>query len=235
MPAEWFHYQVIVDNLGYLLVGRLSDGQPGGLLLTVAMALAAGGLAIVLGFALALCYWFSPGPVRRVLWLLGEVVRGIPQLLLIFWLYFLLPMLLGGGAPDALSVVAALGLFNGVAVMVGLLAGLAALPRGQHEAAEAAGFGRWQSLRWVLLPQVLVQMLPSFVNLLVALIKDTSLAFVVNVPELTMLASQVNNREQVYPLEIFLFAGALYFVLCTLLSTGAARLESRLARHRNPA
>jgi polar amino acid transport system permease protein len=68
------------------------------------------------------------------------------------------------------------------------------------------------------------------VNLFVALIKDTSLAFVVSVPELTMISTQINNREQIYPMEIFLFAGALYFILCSALSLGATRLEWVLNR-----
>jgi len=228
MLAHWFYYPVILDNLSYLLLGRLADGQPGGLLLTVLIALASGAIAIVAGFLLALLSFMAPRWLQRCLWLLGEVVRGIPLLLLIFWLYFLLPMLLGKGAPDTLSVIAALALFNAVTVMVSVLAGLAALPSGQSEAAYATGFSRWQALRWVLLPQALSHMLPSFVNLFVALIKDTSLAFIVSVPELTLLSSQINNREQIYPLEIFIFAGVLYFILCSVLSLGAARLEERL-------
>jgi len=65
---------------------------------------------------------------------------------------------------------------------------------------------------------------PSFVSLFASLIKDTSLAFILNVPELTMVASQVNNRTQLYPSEIFLFTGALYFVLCSGLSWAGQRL-----------
>ena len=232
MLTKLFYYPVIHENLGYILVGNLSQGEPGGLLLTVLLAVSSGLIAIVLGFGLALIHWFAPRWLQRGLWLLSEVVRGIPLLLLIFWLYFLLPMWLGRSAPDAVSVVAALSLFNAVTVMISILAGLHALPAGQREAAQASGFSRWQTLRLVLLPQALSHMLPSFVNLFVALIKDTSLAFIVSVPELTMISSQVNNREQVYPLEIFLFAGFLYFVLCSVLSLGAAQLERQLRRNK---
>jgi polar amino acid transport system permease protein len=230
MLSHWFYYPVILNNLGYLLVGNLEQGQVGGLLLTVLIALSSGVLSVLFGSVLALSYWLGPRGLQRALWLAGEVVRGIPLLLLIFWLYFLLPMLLGRGAPDTLSVIAALSLFNAVTVMVIILSGLNALPVGQNEAAQASGFSRWQTLRWVLLPQALGHMLPSFVNLFVALIKDTSLAFIVSVPELTMLSAQVNNREQIYPMELFLFAGFLYFVLCCSLSHGATRLEQRLNR-----
>ena len=210
------------------MVGRLAQGQPSGLLLTVLMAYGAAVLAVALGLLLALLHWFSPGYVQRLLWLAGEVVHGIPLLLLIFCLSFLLPVLLGKRAPDTLPVVAALVIFNAVTVMVSLLAGLQGLPRGQHEAA-AAGFSRWQTLRWILLPQVLGQMLPSFVHLFIALIKDASRAFVVSVPELTMLSSEGNNCEQIYPLEIFLFAGLRYFLLCACLSLAAFGLEGCLA------
>lgn len=68
-------------------------------------------------------------------------------------------------------------------------------------------------------------MLPSFVNQWLTLIKDTSLAFIVGVPELTMVSGQVNNREQVYPLQIYLFTAILYFLLCAGLSTLARQSE----------
>ncbi len=219
---------VIVDNLDYLLWGRLREGQPGGLLLTVVLAVCSGALALVSGLALGIACWLGPRWLGRVLWLAGELVRGIPLLLLMFWLFFLTPLLLGQGIAGWISVVLALALFNAFSVMQTLRSALEGLPKGQAEAALAAGFSPWQSLRWVLLPQVLRQIVPSLVNLLVALIKDTSLAFVVSVPELTMLSSQVNNREQVYPLQIFLFAGLAYFALCSLLSGVAGRLERRL-------
>ena len=81
-------------------------------------------------------------------------------------------------------------------------------------------------LRWVLLPQALRNLTPSFVGLFVSLIKDTSLAFILNVPELTTVAGQINNRTQLYPSEIFLFTAALYFLLCG----GVARLGERWRR-----
>jgi len=220
---------VIIDNLDYLLWGRLQEGQAGGLLLTVLLALSATVLALLAGLALGIASWLGPRWLGRTLWLTGELVRGIPLLLLIFWLFFLVPLLCGQGISGWISVVLALALFNAFSVMQTLHSALEGLPKGQAEAALAAGFSPWQSLRWVLLPQVLRQIVPSLVNLLVALIKDTSLAFVVSVPELTMLSSQVNNREQIYPLQIFLFAGLAYFVLCSLLSGLASRLERRIA------
>ncbi|MGV8698466.1 ABC transporter permease subunit, partial [Pseudomonas aeruginosa] len=75
----------------------------------------------------------------------------------------------------------------------------------------------WQVLRLVILPQALPVMLPSFLNQWVSLIKDTSLAYVIGVGELSFVATQVSNRVMVHPTEIFLFVALLYFLLCTSL------------------
>ncbi len=223
--GEFFNWAVIADNLVYILIGKAADGQPGGLLLTVIISLESALVALILGFMLALISWFSPNWLQRTITLITDLIRGVPLLLLIFWFYFLLPVLFGSGAPDILSVVAALGLFSAVSVMHSLLSGLKALPKGQNEAARASGFSAFQTFCWVLLPQVLPMMLPSLVNLFVALIKDTSLAFIVSVPELTLLTNQVNNRTMVYPMELFLLAGFLYFLLCSSLTGFAHWLD----------
>ncbi len=94
---------------------------------------------------------------------------------------------------------------------------------GQSEAGLASGFSQWQVLRLLLLPQAWPNLLPSYLGLLIALLKDTSLAFIVNVPELTTVAGQVNNRVQIYPAEIFLFIGLIYYLLCATLAALAGK------------
>ena len=66
----------------------------------------------------------------------------------------------------------------------------------------------------ILLPQVLRNVLPSLTGIFIGLLKDTSLAFIVNVPELTTVAGQVNSRVQIYPAAIFIFTGLVYYLLC---------------------
>ncbi|MEL5952882.1 amino acid ABC transporter permease, partial [Klebsiella pneumoniae] len=78
----------------------------------------------------------------------------------------------------------------------------------------AQGFSPVQALRGILLPQVLRHVLPSLTGICIGLLKDTSLAFIVNVPELTTVAGQVNSREQIYPAAIFIFTGLVYYLLC---------------------
>ena len=213
-------FSVIWPNLDYLLWGRLAEGEPGGLLLTVIMAFIAGVLALMTGVVLAAVAWRYPGPGRRALFLWADVIRGIPLIFVIFWVYFLVPALFGGDMPEAASVILALAWFTSAAVMYSTLSALEALSRGQREAGMASGLSEGEVLRWILLPQALRNLVPSYLGLFISLIKDTSLAFIVNVPELTTVSSQVNNRTQIYPAEIFLFAAFLYFLLCSGLTLG---------------
>ena len=182
---------VIADNLDYLLWGRLAEGQPGGVALTLLMAIGATALALPGGILLACAAWRYGGAVRRLLFLWAEIIRGIP-----------------------------------------LIFGLRALPGGQHEAALTQGFTPGQTLRLILLPQALRNVQPSLVGIFIGLLKDTSLAFIVNVPELTTVAGQVNNRVQIYPLAIFVFTGAVYYLLCCALSQLASRRFTRRSADR---
>ncbi|NMP25599.1 ABC transporter permease subunit [Rahnella sp. SAP-1] len=213
-----FDYSVLHDNFTYLLWGRVAEGEPGGVLLTVIMALSSGAIALVLGVIMAAIAWRFTGWPRRILFLWAAFIRGIPLIFVIFWLYFLLPVVFGAAIPGTMTVIAALAWFTSAAVMHSTLAGLEALPKGQTEAGIASGFSQIKIICFILLPQAWPNLLPSWLGLFISLIKDTSLAFIVNVPELTTLAGQVNNRVQIYPAEIFLFIGLVYYLLCAALA-----------------
>lgn len=229
MPPE---LDVVWSNLDHFLIGRISQGEIGGLFATVLMSIAAGVLALVVGAGLAILAWVEPGPIRRILFFWADLIRGVPLIFVIFWLFFLLPALLGREVPSPVSVIVALAWFSSAAVMYSLFSGLQALPKGQTEAGRADGLSEWKILTRVLLPQALRNLIPSAVALLVSLIKDTSLAVIVNVPELTTAATQINNTSFVYPAEIFLFTGLLYYVLCTGLSRTSSLIERAVDRRR---
>lgn len=214
---------VIADNLDYLLWGRLAEGQPGGVALTLLMAIGATLLALPGGIALAGLAWRYGGLTRRLLFLWAEIIRGIPLIFVIFWLWYLLPMLTGGDLPGAVTVTLALAWFTAASYCP---FGSDCSPASTEcitEAALTQGFAPGQTLRLVLLPQALRNVQPSLVGIFIGLLKDTSLAFIVNVPELTTVAGQVNNRVQIYPLAIFVFTGAVYYLLCCGLSLLASR------------
>ena len=103
------------------------------------------------------------------------------------------------------------------------------IPKGQVEAALSTGLKHWQAMLYIVLPQGMRNMIPSFVNQFVSLIKDTSLAFIVGVSELTHVGTQINNRTMSYPTEIFIFIAAVYFVLCFSFTSFSRWLETRLS------
>lgn len=184
---------------------------------------------VLLGAAL-LALAIASRRLRSVLLLVLGLLRAVPILLLIFWIYFLLPVLFGIDVPGVATVAVVLSLVGGAYLAHAVHAGILSLPRGQWQAAQALGLGRWQALRQVVLPQTLPVMVPSFVNQWVALVKDSSLAYVIGVGELSFVATQVNSRLMVHPLEIFAFVALVYFVLCTALELLANRAARRWQR-----
>lgn len=220
-------FSVISDNLSYLLLGAYPDGPLGGAALTLLLASLSGLASAVLGLVLGVALAVLPGKPRLLLVALLGFFRAIPVLMLIFWTYFLLPIVFHVDVPALATVVCALSLIGGAYLAHSVYAGIHSLPAGQWAAARALGLRPWQVLRLVILPQALPVMLPSFLNQWVSLIKDTSLAYVIGVGELSFVATQVSNRVMVHPTEIFLFVALLYFLLCTSLDLAAAFLARR--------
>src|SRR5471030_92987 len=108
-----FDWSVLQDNFTYMLWGRLADG----VLLTLIMAVSAGVLALLLGVAMAALAWRFGGWTRKMLFVWASFIRGIPLIFVIFWLYFLLPVVFGGSIPGPLTVIVALAWFTSAAVM----------------------------------------------------------------------------------------------------------------------
>ena len=223
------NFAALADDWLYLLVGTFPEGPPGGALLTVILSATSGVASAVLGLVLGIALVMSQGWPARLLQTLLGFLRAIPVLMLIFWIYFLLPMLFCMDVPGTVSVVCALSLIGGAYLAHGVAAGIRAVPQGQWDAGSALGMNRWLVLRWLVLPQALTAMLPSFVNQWVTLIKDSSLAYIVGVAELSFLSTQVNARLMVNPAEVFLFVGGIYWALCSALNllTWAVSLRQR--------
>ncbi|MCG8708537.1 amino acid ABC transporter permease [Brenneria sp. 4F2] len=225
-------FTIIYDNVGYLMWGTFPDGPLGGAALTLTISLLAGIASAALGIIMGVGLAMSRGWCAAALATLLGFFRAIPVIMLIFWTYFLLPILFGVEIPEITTVVCALALIASAYLAHGVKAGIAAIGRGQWQAGLSLGFGRWQVLWHIVLPQALRMMVPSFINQWISLIKDTSLAYIVGVGELTFLATQVNNRSMVYPMEVFLFVALVYFVFCLSLELLANRVNQRFRRRR---
>jgi polar amino acid transport system permease protein len=222
-------FSVIKDNLTYFLIGRYPHGPLGGVALTLLLAVVSLALSLFGGLLLGLASVSRRRAIRWVSLTFINAVRGLPLLMVIFWTYFLWPALLGHPTAESQTVVLSLTVFTSAYMSQIVRAGIAAVPRGQTEAAVATGLSPRQAMWRVVLPQALRSMIPSFVNQFVSMIKDTSLAFIVGVDELTHVATQVNNRTLVHPTEIFLFIAVVYFAICYAFTTLSRWLERRLA------
>jgi polar amino acid transport system permease protein len=222
-------FSVIWDNLSYFFIGRYPKGTLGGVGLTLYLAVVSLALSFIGGLVLGL---LSVSRNRLLRWgsmTVIQTIRGMPLLMVIFWMFFLLPAMLGGGMTAAWTIIVALTLFTSAYMSEIVRAGITGIPKGQMEAAISTGLSHGQAMFYIILPQALRNMIPSFVNQFVSMIKDTSLAFIVGVTELTQIATQINNRTMLYPTEIFIFIAVIYFIMCFAFTELSRWLERRLA------
>jgi len=222
-------FSVIAQNITHFLIGRYPSGPLGGVALTLYLAVVALILSFIGGLILGLMCVARTRLIRYPTLAVVNAIRGVPLLMVIFWMYFLLPAVLGYKTPESWTVIAALTIFTSAYMSQIVQAGIEGIPRGQMEAALSTGLFPRQAMLYIILPQALRNMIPSFVNQFVSMIKDTSLAYIVGVSELTHVATQVNNRTMIFPTEIFLFIAVIYFIICFAFTTLSRWLEQRLA------
>lgn len=226
---QFLNFQVIWDNFTYFMIGRFPNGPLGGVGLTIYLAVVSCILSFFGGLILGLLSISRNPLLRQPAMLFINAVRGMPLLMVIFWMYFLLPAFMGKTVPESQTVIMGLTLFTSAYMSQIVRAGIQSIPKGQTEAAISTGLRHWQAMVYIVLPQALRNMIPSFVNQFVSLIKDTSLAFIVGVSELTHVGTQINNRTMAFPTEIFIFIACVYFVLCFAFTSFSRWLEGQLA------
>lgn len=225
-------FGIVRDNWLLLLVGQYPEGPLGGFAATLLLSVLGIGLAfpVSIGIALArISHWrILRAPATGLVY----TVRGIPLLMIIFWVYFLFPLLLGTQVSGFATMVCTLVLYEGAFLSEVVRAGIQSLPRGQMDAARALGHGYLGAMRHVILPQALYNMLPSMLSQFVSTIKDTSLGYIINVPELTFAANQLSNRLLTKPFEVFLILALIYYGVCVSLTQLAGWLERIIATRR---
>lgn len=223
---------IVRDNWLLLLVGQYPHGPLGGLAATLLLSVLGIGLAFPVSIALALARVSRFRLLRAPATGLVYVVRGIPLLLIIFWVFFIFPLVFRMEVSGFGTMVCTLVLYEGVFLSEVVRAGIESLPRGQMDAARALGHSYLGAMFHVILPQALYNMLPSMLSQFVATIKDTSLGYIINVPELTFAANQVNNRLLTEPFAVFLILALTYYVVCVITTRIADRVEARIATRR---
>jgi len=214
----------------YFLVGQYPDGPLGGLVLTILLSGAALVLAMPLGLMLGIARVSQRRAISLPVGAFVQLVRAVPLLLVLFWVYFFLPALTGVKTSQAATMLIVLVVFDSVYLAEIVAAGIRALPKGQLESARSLGLGYGQALRHVVLPQTLRHGLPSIVNQLVSTIKATSLGYIIGLSEVSFIATQINTLVFTRSVEVYLILALTYFLLCFGLSRLAFLLERRLQR-----
>ena len=214
------------------LIGSWPNGPIGGFAATLILAGLGLGLSFPIAVVLGLARLSTFEPVRWAASAWVIVFRGIPLVMIIFWAYFIVPVLTGTTVPAFMTALCAIVVYESAFLAEIVRAGIQGLPRGQTEASRAAGLSYVQTMRYVVLPQALTNMLPSLVNQFVSTIKATSIVYVIGVNEVTFAAQQVNSIELTNALQTYLVLAGFYFAACYALSQLAQLLERRLTRRR---
>ncbi len=210
---------VVTDNWVFLVSGIYA---------TLAVTLGALAIGVALGLPTGMARlsrrrWLSMPAIAYI-----EVFRNTPALVQLIWIYYCLPILTGINMSAAVSCTIALGLNAAAYIAEIFRAGIQAVDRGQVDAARSVGMSYFQTLRKVVLPQAFRRMIPAFVNETVSLVKYSSLVSVLGVADLTYQAQSLSTTTY-RPIEVFTFIALVYFLICTLLSYLARRLELRMA------
>ncbi|WP_212631093.1 amino acid ABC transporter permease [Pseudomonas sp. KB-10] len=211
-----FNWAGIIPALPYLAQGMKTT------LLLAAVALA---LGFTMGCLLAVVRIYGPKPLAKLAAGYVNFFRAMPLILMIFWMFLLMPFVLRKLTGDPYltvgpmySAIIALVLAESAYFCEIVRAGIGSVRSGQMAAGKAIGMSTLQCVRWVVLPQALRNMSPSLVNQAVGLLKDTSLVYVISLNDFFGAAGQIGLRNGQL-VEFYLFAAAVYLAIC---STGVA-------------
>ena len=207
-----------LSNLRFLLDG---------LYYTVLISLCAILISVVLGLLIALPGLSSKRGVRGINRTYVELVRAVPILVLILWVYYGLPQLAGISISVFWAGVLALALSDSAFEAEIFRAGIQSIDKGQYEAAHSISLNYTDTMRYVILPQAIRRILPALGNQLVYMLKMSSLVSIIGLQELTRRANELVVTEY-RPLEIYTILVLEYLFLILIVSAGVRWLEKRL-------
>jgi glutamate/aspartate transport system permease protein len=223
-----FDFDVIRRALPYLFYEGMT------FTLTLTALATAGGL--VFGTLIALMRLSGSRLLAFVAGAYVDFMRSLPLVLVIFWFYFLVPYLgqwltgasrpihVGAFASSLITFI----LFEAAYFSEIMRAGIQSISKGQPAAAQALGLNYRQTMHYVVLPQAFRNMLPVLLTQTIVLFQDTSLVYVLSIPDFLGAASKVAQRDGRL-VEMYLFAASVYFIISCVASFGVRRLQARIA------
>lgn len=201
----------------------------GGLKYTLLLSLTAIVISVFVGLLITLPGLSANRALRSINRVYVEVVRAVPLLVLILWVYYGLPIVMGIAVSVFWAGVIALALSDSAFEAEIFRAGIQSIDRGQIEAADSLGLGYIDRMRYIILPQAIRRVLPPLGNQLVYMLKMSSLVSIIGMEELTRRANELVT-SQYRPLEIYSVLVLEYLLLILLVSAGVRWLERRYAR-----
>jgi polar amino acid transport system permease protein len=215
-------------SLNFNLIWRYADKLWGGLVLSLELAVFAIAIGSVVGLALAIAYVSGGKVVRTLVGAYVELIRNVPLILLVYLVFYGIPTVFDLAYDASTSFIATLSVYSGAYLVEVFRSGLAAVPSGLIDAGKAIGLTPWQRLVHVRLPTMLRITLPALSNTFISLFKDTSVASVIAVPELTYGAQWINNNT-FRIVEVYLVVTVMYLVTGYTILLGLRLIERRFA------
>jgi glutamate/aspartate transport system permease protein len=225
-----------MNDLDFSVIGSSIPYLWKGLQYTLQLTIVAAIGGTVFGTLLAMARLSSIKPLSLIASGYVNLMRSIPLLLVIFWFYFLVPVLIqkitGSDRPPAIgaqnSAYITFIMFEAAYFCEIMRAGIQSISRGQVSSGYALGFSYWQSMSLVVLPQAFRNMIPILLTQTIILFQDVSLVSLLNVTDFVGAAGKIAQRDSRL-VEMYLFVAIVYFVLCFTLSWFVKRLQKKIA------
>ena len=229
MESGGFDYHIVFHSIPFLAKGMVLT------LVLTALGIAGG---LVFGTLLALMRLSNvavPVPYLRkwlnLSFLAGSYVnffRSMPLILVIFWFYFLIPLLVGEQVGAFQSVLIAFIMFEAAYYCEIMRAGIQSVKVGQAHAGQALGLTYWQNMRYVVLPQAFRNMIPILISQAIVLFQDTALVYVVGLSDFLYSAEIVAMSENRL-MEMYVTVAIVYFTMCSFAQFYVRNLQKRFA------
>ncbi|MBU4395720.1 MAG: amino acid ABC transporter permease, partial [Proteobacteria bacterium] len=234
LSAWWLSFLGTLAVLAYLLIFhpdpylRLLKFLPDGIIVTFQVTIASICLALLLGLLAGLGRISRNRIVNLVASTYVEIIRGIPLLVQLFYIYFALGRIVR--VPDMVAAIIALGFCYGAYMGEVFRAGIMSIDHGQTEASLSLGFNRSQTMRYVILPQAWRTILPPVGNEFIALLKDTSLVSIIAVSDILRRGREFASESFLY-FETYTLIAIIYLLITLVLSKILSNVEQRLSHY----
>ena len=216
--------QNFIDAYSWINIRFLLEG----LWITIEVSVISIIISFILGTFLGIIRYANIKYLSAIVGFIIDIIRNLPLLLIIFFTYFGLPNI--GIKPEIIpAAIMPLSICYSAMVAEIVRSGINSIDYGQTEGALANGLTKWQALRIIVLPQAIKNMMPALVSQFISLVKDTSLATIIVLPELMYHAQIIYGQNTNYIIPMFVALAVLYFIVCYSLSLFARYLHKHIA------